>query len=70
MVLAFSSKSSLLVTARRKLEELEAEIRNCTRAIASVGLSSFLRTRVAVEASELETRYRDLSEKLANSEPA
>jgi hypothetical protein len=62
-------QSSETATARRKLEKLEAEIRNCTRAIASSGLSDFLRTRVAVEATALETRYRDLSDKLANSEP-
>jgi hypothetical protein len=36
-------------TARRKLEELEAEIRNCTRAIASAVLSDFLRTRGAAD---------------------
>jgi hypothetical protein len=48
-------QSSEIATASRKLQELEAEIRNCTRAIASDGLSSFLRTRVASEAMNLET---------------
>ena len=62
-------QSSETVIARRKLQELETEIRNCTRAIASDGLSSFLRTRVAAEVTDLETRYWDLSEKLASSEP-
>jgi hypothetical protein len=62
-------QSTETATAHRKLQELEAEIRNCTRAIASDGLLSFLGTRVAAEAMDLETRHRDLSEKLASSEP-
>jgi hypothetical protein len=33
------------------------------------GLSSFLRTRLASESAELETQHRDLTEKLAASEP-
>lgn len=66
---SMNRQSGETATARRKLQELDAEIRNCTRAIASAGLSSFLRTRVAAEATDLETRHRDLSERLANSEP-
>jgi hypothetical protein len=54
---------------RRQLQKIEAEIRNCTRAIASDGLSSFLRTRLASEAAEFGTQHRGLTEKLAASEP-
>ena len=49
----------------RRLELLERQIRNCTQAIASMGLSSSLR----VQLTDLETRHRELSEKLAGSEP-
>jgi hypothetical protein len=52
-----------------QFESDRGEIRNCTRAIAIGGLSSFLRTRVAAEAMDLETRCRDLAEKLVSSEP-
>jgi hypothetical protein len=62
-------QSSETVAARRQLQKIEAEIRNCTRAIASDGLTSFLRTRMGSEAAELETQHRDLTEKLAASEP-
>jgi site-specific DNA recombinase len=62
-------QSSGTVAMRRQLEKIEAEIRNCTRAIASNGLSSFLRTRLAAESAELETHHRDLTEKLAAVEP-
>ncbi len=62
---SMNRQSSETVSARRQLQKIELEIRNCTRAIASDGLSSFLRTRLASEAAELETQHRDLTEKLA-----
>jgi hypothetical protein len=62
-------QSSETVAARRQLEKIEAEIRNCTRAIASEGLSSFLQTRLASETAGLEAQHRNLTEKLAASEP-
>jgi hypothetical protein len=62
-------QSSGTGVVRKQLQKIEAEIRNCTRAIASDGLSSFLRTRLASESAELETQHRDLTEKLAASEP-
>jgi hypothetical protein len=62
-------RSSETATARRNLQDLVAEILNCTHAVASDSLSSFLRTRVAAKAMDLETRYRDLSKKTASSEP-
>jgi hypothetical protein len=49
----------------RSVEEKEKEIRNCTRAISSMGLSSALR----VQLTDLEMEHRELTEKLAGSEP-
>ncbi len=49
--------------ARRR--ELERQIRNCTLAIASMGLSPSLRAQL----SDLETEQSELAEKLADSEP-
>jgi hypothetical protein len=66
---SMNRQNSEAVAARRQLQKIEAEIRNCTRAIASDGLSSFLRTPLASEVVELETQHRDLTEKLAASEP-
>jgi site-specific DNA recombinase len=66
---SMNRQNSETAAARRQLQKIEAEIRNCTRAIASYGLSSFLRTRLASEAAELEAQHRDLTEKLAVSEP-
>jgi chemotaxis protein histidine kinase CheA len=66
---SMNRQSSETVAARRQLQKIEAEIRNCTRAITSDGLTSFLRTRMGSEAAELETQLRDLTEKLAVSEP-
>jgi hypothetical protein len=62
-------QSSETAATRRQLQKIEAEIRNCTRAIASEGLSSVLQTHLASEMAELETQHRDLTEKLAASEP-
>lgn len=66
---SINRQSSETAAARRQLQKIEAEIRNVTRAIASDGLSSFLRTHLASEAAELEAKHRDLTEKLAASEP-
>jgi hypothetical protein len=52
-------------SARRRLEEIEAQIHNCTAAIASMGLSAFLGARL----TQLESEHRNLAEQLANSEP-
>jgi hypothetical protein len=53
-------------TVRRRLELVERGIRNCTEAIASMGLSPSLRTQL----TDLETEHRELSEKLISSEPS
>jgi hypothetical protein len=66
---SMNRRSSETVTARRQLQKIEAEIRDCMRAIASDGLRSFLRTRMASEAAGLEAQHRDLTEKLTASEP-
>ena len=66
---SMNRQSSETAATRRQLQEIEAEIRNCTHAIASEGLSSFLQTHLASEMAELQTQHRDLTEKLAASEP-
>jgi hypothetical protein len=66
---SMNRQSSETAAAHRQLRKIETEIRNCTRAIASDGLMSFLRTRLASEATELETQHRDLTEKIAASDP-
>jgi site-specific DNA recombinase len=50
---------------RRRVQEKEKEIRNCTQAIATMGLSGALRAQL----TDLETEHRELTEKLAGSEP-
>ena len=50
---------------RRRIEHKEKEIRNCTLAIASMGLSGALR----VQLTDLEAEHQELTEKLAGSEP-
>jgi len=62
---AASPQSGETATFRRRVEQLEREIRNCTEAIFSMGLSPFLRERL----TKLETEHRDLTEKLASLEP-
>jgi len=62
---AASRQSGETATFRRHVEQLEREIRNCTEAISSMGLSPFLRERL----TKLETEHRDLTEKLASLEP-
>ena len=64
-VQAANQQSSKVTTSRRRPEQIEREIRNCTQAIASMGLSPFLRTQL----EELEAEHRDLKEKLAGLEP-
>ena len=51
--------------ARRRLELVERGIRNCTEAIASMGLSVSLRTQL----TDLETEQHELAQKLTSSEP-
>lgn len=60
-----SRQSGEAAISRRRIEQLEREIRNCTQAIASMGLSPFLQAQL----TELETEHRELSEKLASLEP-
>jgi hypothetical protein len=55
---SMNRQSSETVAARRQLQKIEAEIRNCTRAIASDGLTSFLRTRMGSLEFFLEARER------------
>jgi hypothetical protein len=60
-----NQQSSETTTSRRRLEQIEREIRNCTEAIASMGLSNSLRERL----TGLETQQREVSENLTASEP-
>jgi site-specific DNA recombinase len=60
-----SRQSGEAATVRRRLELVGRGIRNCTGAIASMGLSSPLRAQL----TDLETEHRELSEKLISSEP-
>jgi site-specific DNA recombinase len=61
----FSRQGGETAAVRRRLELIERQIRNCTEAIASMGLSSALRTQL----TDLEAEHRELTEKLAGSEP-
>jgi site-specific DNA recombinase len=56
LVQAINQQSSETTTPRRRLEQIEREIRNCTQAIASMGLSPFLRAQL----QELEAEHGDL----------
>jgi hypothetical protein len=49
----------------RRAALVERQIRNCTEAIASMGLLGALR----IQLTSPETQHRELTEKLANSEP-
>ena len=61
---AINQQSSETTTSRRRLEQIEREIHNCTQAIPSMGLSPFLRA-----ATRLKAEHGDLKEKLASLEP-
>jgi hypothetical protein len=50
---------------RRRVAQVERQIRNCTEAIASMGLSNFLRKQL----TDLEEQHKELAEKLALIEP-
>ena len=65
LVQAINQQSSETTTSRRRLGQIEREIRNCTQAIASMGLSPFLRAQL----QELEAEHGDLKQKLASLEP-
>jgi hypothetical protein len=65
LALSLKTHDSEAAGLRRRLEEKKKEIRNCTRAIASEGLSVALREELA----ECESGYRELVEKLAVSDP-
>lgn len=62
---AVSQQEGETASLRERIELVERQIRNCTEAIADMGLSSFLR----VQLGELETQHRELTEKLASLEP-
>jgi hypothetical protein len=62
---SLSRQSGEAGSVRRRLELIERQIRNCTEAIASMGLSNSLRERL----TGLETEQRELSDNLAGSEP-
>lgn len=66
---SMNRQSSETTAARRELQKVEAGIRNCTHAIASDGLASFLRTSMASKVAELEAQHRELVGKLASSGP-
>jgi flagellar motility protein MotE (MotC chaperone) len=65
LVRAINQRSSETPTSRRRLEEIEREIRNRPQAIASMGLSPFLRAQL----QELEAEHDDLKARLASLEP-
>src|SRR5260370_14304057 len=60
-----SRQSGETAALRRRIELNERRIRNCTEAIACMGLSNSLRAQL----TDLETEHRDLTEKLAGAEP-
>ena len=60
-----SQQSGEMAAARRRVELVERRIRNCTEAIASMGLSNSLRAQL----TDLETEHCELTQKLASSEP-
>src|SRR5208282_4674361 len=62
---SLSRQSSEASAVSRRLDLLERQIRNCTEAIASMGLSPSLR----VQLTDLETERRELTERLTGSEP-
>ena len=62
---AMTTQSNETASTRRRIEQLEREIRNCTQAIASMGLSIFLRAQLG----ELETEHRQLTGKIASLDP-
>jgi hypothetical protein len=62
---SMNRQSAEAAASRRHLQAIEAKIRNCTEAIASVGLSTFLRAQLL----ELEAQHQQLAEKLADTEP-
>jgi site-specific DNA recombinase len=65
LVRTVNQQDSETASLRRRVDQLERQIRNCTEAIASVGLSKFLRAQLA----DLETQHQELTEKLASLEP-
>jgi DNA invertase Pin-like site-specific DNA recombinase len=62
---SLSRQSGETSAVRRRVELIERRIRNCTEAIASMGLSNSLRAQL----TDLETEHHEVTEKLAGSEP-
>jgi hypothetical protein len=60
-----SRQSCETSAVRRRAELVERQIRNCTEALASMGLSGALRGQL----TSLETQDSELTEKLASAEP-
>jgi hypothetical protein len=64
-VRAMNQQSSETATLRRRVDKVERQIRNCTEAIATMGLSNSLR----VQLTDLETEHQEFTEKLESFEP-
>ncbi len=62
---AMNQQGSETASLRRRIELNERQTRNCTEAIASMGLSSSLRAQL----TDLETQHQELTERLASLEP-
>jgi site-specific DNA recombinase len=62
---ALNQRSDKAASIRQRLNEVESGIRNCTAAIAKMGLSKSLQ----VYLTDLEAQHSDLAERLANIEP-
>jgi len=60
-----NQQGSETASLRRRIELNERQTRNCTEAIASMGLSSSLRAQL----TDLETQHQELTERLASLEP-
>ena len=58
-------QSGETTAARRRLEEVKRQIRNCTEAIAYMGVSNSVHTKL----TELEAEQSELTRKLTSSEP-
>jgi site-specific DNA recombinase len=60
-----NGKASEAASLRSRVNEIERQIHNCTEAIASMGLSHFLRAQL----TELEAQHEQITEKLLGLEP-
>jgi site-specific DNA recombinase len=65
LVRRMNQQGTETASLRPRVEQLERQIRNCTEAVASMGLSTFLRAQL----TDLETQHQELRGKLASLEP-